>query len=186
MIKSKSDYLYFLEADRLSMDINKRKPSLIGDDCWKFTRLLRKVEYLTNCNTSYFGKIMLLFHRLKLHRARVKLSLTIPINAFDAGMAIFHYGTIIVNSDAKIGRNCQVYNGTNIAMNVVIGDNVYIAPGVKILVGVQIADGVRIGANSVVSKSILEPNITVVGSPAKKISDKGSNHPFGTELIQLG
>ncbi|MGE7587300.1 serine O-acetyltransferase [Peribacillus sp. NPDC101480] len=184
MIKNNKDYLYFLEADKLSMVINKRKPSLIGDECWKFTRLLRKVEYLTNCKKGLFGKVRLTFHRLRLRNLRMNLSLSIPINVFDAGMAIFHYGTIIINESARIGRNCQIYNGTNIAQDVVIGDNVYIGPGVKILIGVQIADGVRIGANSVISKSILEPNITVVGAPAKKISNKGSDHPFGTELIQ--
>ncbi|MGK9181255.1 serine acetyltransferase [Priestia filamentosa] len=184
MIKSKTDYLYFLESDKLSMVIKKDKPKLIGDECWKFTRLLRKVEYFTNCHKGLFRKAVLTFYRFKLRNLQIKLGFSIPINVFDAGIAIFHYGTIIINESAKIGRNCQIYNGTNIAQDVVIGDNVYIGPGAKILIGVQIADGVRIGANSVVTKSILEPNTTVAGTPAKKISDKGSFHPFGTELYK--
>lgn len=39
---------------------------------------------------------------------------------------------------------------------------------------VVIADDVVIGANTVVTKSILEAGITVAGIPAKKISDTGS------------
>ena len=41
--------------------------------------------------------------------------------------------------------------------------------------GIRIADGVCIGANAVVIKDILEPNITVGGIPARKISDNNSD-----------
>jgi serine O-acetyltransferase len=81
-----------------------------------------------------------------------------------------------VNSSARIGKNCRIFNGVNITSNVTIGDNVYIAPGAVILADVTIGDNVRIGANAVVSKSFEEPNITLAGVPAKKISDKGSSH----------
>lgn len=115
---------------------------------------------------------------------QISLGFTIPINVIGPGLALFHHGTIIINSKAKIGKNCQIYNGVNIAVNCVVGDNVYIGPGAKLLIGVHIADNVRIGANSVVSKSIDEPNITVAGVPATKISDKGSCHPRGTEIYE--
>ena len=62
----------------------------------------------------------------------------------------------------------------NIAQNCKIGNNVYIAPGVKILPDAEIADNIRIGANAVVTKSFLEPGITIAGVPAVKISDKGN------------
>jgi serine O-acetyltransferase len=51
---------------------------------------------------------------------------------------------------------------------------VYIAPGAKIYGAIEIADNIAIGANAVVNKSFLEPNITIAGVPARKISDKGS------------
>ena len=56
-----------------------------------------------------------------------------------------------------------------------IGNNVFIAAGAKVLGGIRIADGVCIGANAVVIKDILEPNITVGGIPARKISDNNSD-----------
>ena len=41
--------------------------------------------------------------------------------------------------------------------------------GAVIIGKIKIADGIKIGANSVVTKSFLEPNITIAGVPAKKI-----------------
>lgn len=179
MIKSKKEYLFYLEADRLSMNIKRKKPIPFWDECWRFTRLLRKTEYMHNTGK----KLRFYFYKYRLYLLGRKLGFTIGINVFGPGMAIFHYGTIIVNSDAKIGANCQIYNGVNITYGVEIGNNVCIGPGAKILRDVKIADNVRIGANTVVSKSILEPGITIGGTPARKISDKPSKHIRGTELI---
>lgn len=50
-----------------------------------------------------------------------------------------------------------------------IGNNVEIGFGAVIIGKIKIADGIKIGANSVVTKSFLEPNITIAGVPAKKI-----------------
>ncbi|NHQ68895.1 serine acetyltransferase, partial [Elizabethkingia miricola] len=52
----------------------------------------------------------------------------------------------------------------------IIGDNVDIGQGAQILGGITIADGVRIGAGSIVTKSVFEENVTIVGIPAKIIS----------------
>ncbi len=55
-----------------------------------------------------------------------------------------------------------------------IGDRVYIGTGARIIGKIRIADDVVVGANSVVTKDILEPGTTWAGIPAKKIADKGS------------
>jgi len=67
-----------------------------------------------------------------------------------------------------------------------LGNNVFIGPGAKILGKVKIADGIAIGANAVVTKSFLEPNITIAGVPAKKISEEGSKNLLtrATELLE--
>lgn len=55
-----------------------------------------------------------------------------------------------------------------------IGCNeIYLGTGCKIMIGVQLNDGIIVGANAVVTKSFLEPNIVLAGIPAKKISNKG-------------
>ena len=51
----------------------------------------------------------------------------------------------------------------------VIGNDVYIGPGSVIFGDITIADGCYIGANSVVNKSVEEPNSVIVGIPAKVI-----------------
>ena len=46
--------------------------------------------------------------------------------------------------------------------------------GSAVVGDITIADGVAIGANAVVTKSIVTPNITVGGIPARQISTNGS------------
>lgn len=175
MIRSKSHYKYFNKLDRETMLIQDtlKRPRLFRDDHWRFVRLMRKTEYYNNCRTDFFGKLYCKFLKLKFVNYSRKLNFSIPINTIDAGAGIFHYGTIIVNDTAKIGKEVHLHCHTNIAANVIIGNNVYIGPGAKILNDVVIADGIRIGANAVVNKSFLEPNITIAGVPAKKVSEKG-------------
>ena len=43
-----------------------------------------------------------------------------------------------------------------------------------ILGGVTLGDRIAVGANAVVNKSFLEPDITVAGAPARKIADHGA------------
>jgi serine O-acetyltransferase len=103
------------------------------------------------------------------------------LNVFGPGLSIAHRGTIVINNATKIGANCRLHACVNIGtkagydnMAPKIGDNVYIGPGVKIFGNIEIADGIAIGANAVVNRSFIEPNITIAGVPAKKINDKGS------------
>lgn len=185
MITSKDDYIYYLEADRLGMKKKKQKPSPFIDIEWKYTRLLRKVEYINNCKAGLLWNMCLKLHKLRLYKLSVKTGITIPPNTFGPGLTLFHHGTIIVNESARIGNDCQLYCSTNIADGVRVGNKVFIAPGAKVLNNVVIADGVRIGANAVVNKSITEPNITVAGAPAVKVSGRGTSEHYkgGTELI---
>lgn len=191
-INSYSDYLFFLEADRLSLDQTRKTPRIIGDEIWKFQRLLRRVEYYKNCNKSIFWKFLYLFNYFLFYRLSIKLGFSIPPNCFGPGLAIVHRGTIVVNDTSQIGSNCRIHTCVNIGAtsgqkeSPVIGNNVYIAPGVKIFGRIHIADNIAIGANAVVNKSFLEPHITIAGIPAKKISDNGTEKHIrkGTEFAR--
>ncbi|TMV47487.1 serine acetyltransferase [Paenibacillus mesophilus] len=188
MIQSKRDYQYYLEADRLAIKkFNSKRPRLVGDEVWIFLRSLRKLEYMINCKRGPFWKLIRMYCKVRHHKLSLKTGITIHPNSFGPGLAIFHHGTIIVNSNARIGKDCQLYNCTNIADGVKVGNKVFIGPGAKLLNNVQIADGVRIGANSVVTKSFTEPNVTIAGNPAKKISDVGTEHHYvgGTDRMLL-
>jgi len=182
MILSKEDYLSYLEADRIALGRNKTKfinklIRLISPDyIWNFQRLLRKLEYYKNVkNSGFINKLTYLYLRLKYKKLSVRLSFTIPENVFGPGLAIVHYGTIVVNENAKVGANCRIHVGTNIGASggtnraPQIGDNVYLAPGVKILGDIKIPNNTAVGANSVVTKSFEEENMMIAGIPAKII-----------------
>lgn len=182
MILSKQDYLNYLEADRIALGRKKAKlldkllRSIAPDYIWTFQRLLRKLEYHKNVkNSGYYNKLAYLYLKLKFRKLSVRLSFTIPENVFGPGLAIAHYGTIVVNEHAKVGANCRIHVGTNIGASggtdkgPQIGDNVYLAPGVKILGDIKIPNNTAIGANSVVTKSFEEENMMIAGIPAKII-----------------
>jgi serine O-acetyltransferase len=162
-------------------------------DIWRFQRLLRKVEYLKNCGKSPLDSISYLRCWYNFGKLSVKLGFTIPPNVFGPGLSIAHRGTIVVNPDVKVGENCRIHHNVTIGSgrnksndSPVIGNNVYIGPGAVLVGPIKIADGIVIGANSYVNKSFLEPNITIAGCPAKKVSNKGSEDLWvrATEVLR--
>ncbi|OCA87887.1 hypothetical protein A8F94_08615 [Bacillus sp. FJAT-27225] len=188
MINSKKDYKYYLQADKIANRYtDKRFPVIWFDEIWIFLKLLRKTEYLKNCKKGFIGKLRYSFYRILLERKSIQIGFSIPLNVFGPGLSISHRGTIVVNSNAKIGRNCRVSTGVTIGDRTVIGDNVFIAPGVICFGGVSIADNIAIGANSVVNKSFLTPNVTIAGSPANIVnSNRGATDQvvvYATEIL---
>ncbi len=180
MISSLADYRFYLEADRIAHSKPRRRP-IIGEDAWKFQRLLRKVEYYENCKTSHVSRFYLKFLHLRFHLLGQRLGFTIPPNTFGPGLCIPHRGTIVVHSNSRIGENCRIHAGTNIGTEQRFGDtaprignNVYIGPGAKIFGNIVIGDDVAIGANAVVTRSFEESHATLGGVPAVKISNKGT------------
>ncbi len=185
MIKSKEDYLFYLEADRISQRIPKKqslsrqvKSFISPNYIWEFQKSLRKLEYSRNCKKGLIAAIHRIFIKRKYRKLSMKLGFSIPINVFGPGLSIAHYGTIVVNSGAKIGANCRLHTSVNIGTGngyadnaPTLGDNCYIAPGAKLYGGISIADNVVIGANAVVNKSFEENNIAIAGMPARKIAD---------------
>lgn len=135
MIDSYNKYLEYLEADRVSLNRKKTIRTMLFDEIWRFQRLMRKLEYLTNCKKNWLLKIFVSYQYRRLGRA---LGFLIPINVFGPGLSIAHPGTIVINGGAKVGCNCRLHVCVNIGTAAGktrdapwIGDNCYIAPGVK-------------------------------------------------------
>ena len=121
-------------------------------------------------------KPYLFYLKFKLNQYKLLLGFTIPLNVFSPGLCIAQYGTIIVHNNARLGANIRKINAdvvigeNNGEDNVpVIGNSVVIEPGAKIFGKITIADGIHIGANSVVNKSFNEPNVVIVGVPARVV-----------------
>jgi serine O-acetyltransferase len=115
------------------------------------------------------------------------LGFSLGPNIFGPGLAIVHYGLLILDPTTRIGKNCRIHMGVHIggAAKFVepgsesehsprIGDNVYIGPGVKIYGPIKIGNNCVIGANSVVTKSFEADGLTIAGVPAKIIRTNGT------------
>lgn len=113
-IINRQSYLFFLERDKRALHINRSRPRIFQDEIWKFERALRYTEYVTNCYTSLFFKPYVLFTKWRFHRKSRALGFSIPLNVFESGLSIGHYGTIVVNGNAHIGKNCRILEGVNI------------------------------------------------------------------------
>lgn len=191
MITSKKEYYEYLRQDQLALGRQKdERPRFLGDEIWKLERLLRRVEYTKNCKKGPIGIVLGKYHGYRFHRLSVRLGMTLPINVFGPGLAIPHYGTIVVHANAKIGSNCRLQEGVTIgAANgsheaAVIGNNCYFGSGAKVIGAVRIADDVAVGANAVVTRDISEQGTTWAGIPAHKISDNDSHASLCQELFR--
>jgi serine O-acetyltransferase len=97
-------------------------------------------------------------------------------------LLIDHFGGIVVNEHASIGRNCNLSHGVTIGVKKrgrfegcpTIGDSVFIGSGAAIIGCVSVGSHVAIGANAVVVDHVAD-NAVVVGNPARVISMKGSD-----------
>lgn len=179
MISSKSDLYYYLEEDRKALGRKESRPRFFGDEIWKFQRALRTLEYFTNCKNAPFRRVILPLVKFRCHSLSIKCNFSIPINVFGPGLAIAHRGTIVINSQTKVGRDCRIHTCVNIGASggvkdavPTIGDRVLISPGVKIFGKIEIADDIVIGANAVVNKSFHESGMIIAGVPAQIIKKR--------------
>ncbi|MBP3476264.1 MAG: serine acetyltransferase [Lachnospiraceae bacterium] len=191
MIDSKEAYSRYLEQDKIALGRRMdRHPRLFGDEIWKYERLLRKVEYYSNCKSGPVSRLICKFYSFRFHRLGVKLGFTISPNVFEEGLAIPHYGTIVVHGNAKVGKNCRLQEGVTIGATngsheaARIGSNCYFGSGAKVIGAVTIADDVAVGANAVITKDITEAGTTWAGAPARKISDRDSHSNLCQDLFE--
>ena len=133
--------------------------------------MMRCSEYYSNTKSKSVMKWIFLF---LYKRMSLKLGFSIPINVFGPGLSIAHYGTIVVNPTARIGKNCRIHEGVTIGAtngdtrSALIGDNVFIGSGAKVIGNICIAPDVAIAANAVVVTNIQEAGTTWGGYPQKK------------------
>ena len=133
---------------------------------WKYLTFLRREEAAGN-------KLTQLYWRRRKNDLGAKLGITAYAGCCGKGLHIWHWGSIIISGEAKIGENCTFHgqacigNDGKSSKAPVIGNNVDIGVGARILGDIVIADDVKIGANAVVTKSCLEKGATLVGIPAR-------------------
>ena len=138
--------------------------------------LLRTTEYHLNAG----HKLRALLWKLRLRRLQNRYELHVALNCCGRGLQIAHLGPLLMNGSVTVGENCLFHFNTALVAGgtdngaPTLGDRVIVGLGAVVLGGVRVADGVAIGANAVVNRDVLEPNITVAGVPARKISERGA------------
>lgn len=137
----------------------------------RHTVLLRKTEYYINTGKKIRGY----FYWARLMRFQNKHCIRIPINCCDKGLYIAHVYPTGMNGNVTVGKNCRMMPYAKIAgddvldKTPVIGDNVTLGIDCIVFGDVTLADGITVGAGAVVTKSFLEPGISIAGVPARKI-----------------
>ena len=155
------------------------KDYILRNEAWyiyHYIRYLRFVEYYQGKDG--VCKILYFYYYLRYKRLGFKLHFTIYPGTIGAGFRIYHVGGFThVGKNVSIGKNCTMLPGvvfgnkteTEDTGHVSVGDNCYIGLNAKILGPVNIGNNVTIGANSVVTKDIID-NVVVAGCPAKIIN----------------
>ena len=138
-------------------------------------KLLRTTEY--HLNTGH--KLRAAWYYAQLMRLQNRYSMHIPVNCFGKGLVVSHIYPLLINGEVKVGECCRIMPGVKLVgdntpedRTPVIGDHVTLGAGCIVIGGVELADGITVGAGAVVTKSFLEPGITIAGVPARKTIDR--------------
>ncbi|MCC2589417.1 serine acetyltransferase [Chryseobacterium sp. MFBS3-17] len=115
------------------------------------------------------------FWRWVLRHHQIKYGFQIyPETQIGPGLYLGHWGTLVINPKAVIGKNCNIAQGVTIAQAnrgkkegvPRIGDEVWIGPNAVVVGNITIGDNVLIAPNAYVNFDV-PPNSLVIGNPAK-------------------
>ncbi len=115
-----------------------------------------------------------IFLRLWLRRLGYKYGFQIPVSTtIGEGFYIGHFGTMVINAGAVIGKNCNIAHLVTIGQisqgekkgAPVIGDRVWMGTGAVIVGGIRIGSDVLIAPNAFVNTDVPDHSI-VIGNPA--------------------
>ena len=130
----------------------------------------------------FFRKILLYLCVLHQKIVEIITGISLPYSAeIGEKFYIGHFGGIIINSKAVIGENCNISQGVTIGVSgrgekrgvPILGNDIYVGANAVIAGAIHIGDNAVIAANSLVVENVPN-NVTVLGVPAKKVSDNNS------------
>ena len=153
---------------------------------FRYMFLFRKVSKSRKYSLGWF------FFTLLMRRYAYKYGFRIPSETdIGEGFFIGHYGTIIINGKAKIGRNCNIHPGVTIGQAnrgklkgyPTIGNNVWIGTGVVIVGNINIGSNVLIAPNSFVNSDVPD-NSLVIGNPSKFIQKENPCEGYINNVLE--
>lgn len=98
--------------------------------------------------------------------------MTLPLGVFDEGLSIAHVGTLTINANARVGRNCRLHPGVTIGATrgdaPRVGDDVFIGPNAVLVGKIYVGDRSHIGPGTVVTVSVPEDTVVFPPMPIQK------------------
>ena len=135
----------------------------------------RKANYYARHN-----KLLYLYYTYRLKILDKKYAFHIPVKTeIGEGFFIGHNGPIIINTKAKIGKNCNIATGVTIGREnrgkregaPTIGNKVRIGTNAVVVGRITIGDNALIAPNAYVNFDV-PSNSIVIGNPGKIIHDR--------------
>lgn len=165
--------LFRYEGER-SKSLSVKLRYLLFTPGFQFSYCWRKASAATNIISSIFWRIL---HR----RCMFHTGIQIPVGTdIGPGFRISHFGAIVINPEAKVGKNFSIAQNTLIgsaqgkrAGVPTIGDNVIMSANSVVIGGITIGDNVMIAPGAFVNFDVPSDSI-VIGNPGQIIP---SNRP---------
>ncbi|RRQ47175.1 serine acetyltransferase [Chryseobacterium sp. SC28] len=139
-----------------------------------FSPNLHYIYWLRNAQKHPKSSLTGKFYRLILRHYQIKYGFQIyPETEIGEGLYLGHWGALVINPKAKIGKNCNIAQGVTIAQAnrgknegvPVIGNEVWIGPNAVIVGKITIGNNVLIAPNAYVNTDVPDNSIAV-GNPA--------------------
>lgn len=127
-----------------------------------------------------------MFWRYVLRHHQIKYGFQIyPETEIGEGFYLGHWGTLVINPKAKIGKNCNIAQGVTIGQAnrgknqgvPYIGNEVWIGPNAVIVGKINIGDNVLIAPNAYVNSDI-PSNSIAMGNPARVFSKEDATEGY--------
>lgn len=155
---------------------------------WKglFQPGLRFLYFFRNAQNTSSKSPLGIFYRVMLKRYQVRYGFQISAKtSIGGGLYLGHWGTVVVNPKAVIGKNCNLAHGVTIGQTnrgekagvPVIGDDVWIGTNAVIVGGITIGNNVLIAPNSYVTENIPDNSIAV-GNPVKVMQSETATEGY--------
>ena len=147
---------------------------------------LHFVYLLRKCQQHKKKSIQGLFWRVVLRRHQIKYGFQIyPETQIGEGFYLGHWGTLVINPKAIIGKNCNIAQGVTIAQAnrgknqgvPHIGNDVWIGPNAVVVGNIKIGNNVLIAPNSYVNVDVPD-NAVVIGNPAQITANRDATEGY--------
>lgn len=200
MISNKEELKYYIAVDRIMNGRPEKRTfkEIIldrisrGGRILRYLRAMRMYAYYANTTHSgqYFRALIRLYWGRQYRKLGLQLGFSIGHNTIGYGVKIPHYGTIVINGEARIGNFSVLHTSTCIAGKIEVGDFFYLSTGSQLVGNINIGNNVSVAAHSLVNKCYGN-DVLLAGSPAKIVRTDYPNwiqrdgNPFQRQLEKV-